>query len=175
MLATLVALLGAATIAVPLTRRFGLGSVLGYLLAGVAIGPAGLGLVSDIGQIADIASFGVVMLLFLIGLELRPKRLWVMRQSVFVLGSAQVVLCAAALAGLAHIAGVTWPGALVLGVGRAMSSTAIVLPMLAEADLLKSRAGRVRGAAVPGSGVHPAGGAGAVAGAAYAARSCSMA
>ena len=142
MLPTLVALLGAATIAVPLTRRFGLGSVLGYLLAGVAIGPAGLGLVSDIGQIADIASFGVVMLLFLIGLELRPKRLWVMRQSVFVLGSAQVALSAAALAGLAHLAGVAWPGALVLGAGLAMSSTAIVLPMLAEADLLKSPAGR---------------------------------
>ena len=142
MLATLVALLGAATIAVPLTRRFGLGSVLGYLLAGVAIGPAGLGLVSDVGQIADISSFGVVMLLFLIGLELRPKRLWVMRQSVFGLGSAQVALSAAALAGLAHFAGVAWPGALVLGAGLAMSSTAIVLPMLAEADLLKSPAGR---------------------------------
>ena len=72
MLATLVALLGAATVAVPLTRRFGLGSVLGYLLAGVAIGPSGLRLVSDVNQIADIASLGVVMLLFLIGLELRP-------------------------------------------------------------------------------------------------------
>ncbi|HEY2133532.1 MAG TPA: cation:proton antiporter, partial [Acetobacteraceae bacterium] len=92
MLATLVALLGAATIAVPLTRRFGLGSVLGYLLAGVAIGPSGLRLVSDVDQIADIASLGVVMLLFLIGLELRPRRLWVMRQAVFALGSGQVVL-----------------------------------------------------------------------------------
>ena len=106
MLATLVALLGAATIAVPLTRRFGLGSVLGYLLAGVAIGPSGLRLVNDVGQIADIASLGVVMLLFLIGLELRPKRLWVMRDAVFLLGSAQVALSAAALAGLAHLAGV---------------------------------------------------------------------
>ena len=90
MLATLVALLGAATIAVPLTRRFGLGSVLGYLLAGVVIGPSGLGLVSELDQIADIASLGVVMLLFLIGLELRPKRLWVMRRAVFALGSSQV-------------------------------------------------------------------------------------
>ncbi len=86
MLPTLVALLGAATIAVPLTRRFGLGSVLGYLLAGVAIGPSGLGLVSDVEQIADIASLGVVMLLFLIGLELRPRRLWVMRRAVFAPG-----------------------------------------------------------------------------------------
>jgi monovalent cation:proton antiporter-2 (CPA2) family protein len=142
MLATLVALLGAATIAVPLTRRFGLGSVLGYLLAGVAIGPGALGLVSDIDQIADIASLGVVMLLFLIGLELRPRRLWVMREAVFVLGAAQVVLSGAALAFLVHLAGLAWPGAIVIGAGLALSSTAIVLPMLAESDLLQSRAGR---------------------------------
>jgi monovalent cation:proton antiporter-2 (CPA2) family protein len=142
MLPTLVVLLGAATIAVPLTRRFGLGSVLGYLLAGVAIGPSGLGLVSDVEQIASIASLGVVMLLFLIGLELRPRRLWVMRRAVFALGSAQVVLSAAVLAILAHGIGTPWAGAIVLGTGLAMSSTAIVLPMLSEADLLKSRAGR---------------------------------
>jgi len=142
MLATLVALLGAATIAVPLTRRFGLGSVLGYLLAGVAIGPGALGLVSDVDQISDIASLGVVMLLFLIGLELRPRRLWVMRQAVFVLGTAQVLFSGAALAFLVHLTGMTWPGAIVIGAGLALSSTAIVLPMLAESDLLKSRAGR---------------------------------
>ncbi|MEA2790379.1 MAG: glutathione-regulated potassium-efflux system ancillary protein KefC, partial [Acetobacteraceae bacterium] len=142
MLATLVALLAAATIAVPLTRRFGLGSVLGYLLAGVMIGPSGLRLVSDIDQIADIASLGVVMLLFLIGLELRPRRLWVMRRAVFALGSAQVVLSAAVLAGLCWTVGVPLAGAVVLGAGLAMSSTAIVLPMLAERDLMQSRAGR---------------------------------
>jgi monovalent cation:proton antiporter-2 (CPA2) family protein len=142
MLATLVALLAAATISVPLTRRFGLGSVLGYLLAGVVIGPFGLRLVSDIDQIADISSLGVVMLLFLIGLELRPRRLWVMRRAVFAVGPAQVVLSGAALAVLAHIAGVPLAGAVVLGAGLAMSSTAIVLPMLAEADLLQSRPGR---------------------------------
>src|ERR1700710_1288184 len=133
MLSSLVALLGAATIAVPLTRRFGLGSVLGYLLAGVAIGPSGLRLVNDVNQIADIASLGVVMLLFLIGLELRPRRLWAVRQAVCALGSAQVVLSGAALAILAHLAGIPWAGAVVLGAGLAMSSTAIVLPMLAEA------------------------------------------
>jgi monovalent cation:proton antiporter-2 (CPA2) family protein len=142
MLATLVALLAAATIAVPFTRRFGLGSVLGYLLAGVIIGPSCLGLISDIDQITDIASLGVVMLLFLIGLELRPRRLWVMRRAVFVLGSAQVVITSAMLAALGHLAGVPWPGAVVLGTGLAMSSTAIVLPMFAEAGLLQSRAGR---------------------------------
>jgi glutathione-regulated potassium-efflux system protein KefB len=142
MLTTLVALLGAATVAVPLTRRFGLGSVLGYLLAGVVIGPSVLGLVSDVGQIADIASLGVVMLLFLIGLELRPRRLWVMRQAVFALGPAQVILSAAVLAVLAHQTGIAWTGAAVLGAGLALSSTAIVLPMFAEAELLPSRAGR---------------------------------
>ncbi len=142
MLPTLVALLAAATIAVPLTRRAGLGSVLGYLLAGVAIGPSGLRLVSDIDQIADISALGVVMLLFLIGLELRPKRLWVMRAAVFGLGTAQLVVSGALLAGLAHLAGVSWAGAAVLGAGLALSSTAIVLPMLAERDLLQSRAGR---------------------------------
>jgi monovalent cation:proton antiporter-2 (CPA2) family protein len=142
MLATLVALLAAATIAVPLTRRFGLGSVLGYLLAGGVIGPSGLGLVSDIGQIADIASLGVVMLLFLIGLELRPRRLWVMRRAVFALGSSQVAVTGAVLAVLTHMAGVAWPGAVVIGAGMAMSSTAIVLPMLAEVELLQSRPGR---------------------------------
>ena len=142
MLATLVALLAAATIAVPLSRRAGFGSVLGYLVAGVAIGPAGLRLVTDVGEIANIAGLGVVMLLFLIGLELRPQRLWVMRRAVFGLGTAQLVACGAVLAVLAHVAGVGWAGAVVLGAGLAMSSTAIVLPLLAERDLLQTRAGR---------------------------------
>ena len=142
MLTTLVVLLGAATLAVPLTRRAGFGSVLGYLLAGIAIGPACLRLITDVDQIASIASLGVVMLLFLIGLELRPQRLWVMRRAVFGLGAAQVAISGAALAALAHVAGVAWPGAIVLGAGLAMSSTAIVLPMLAERDLLTSPAGR---------------------------------
>jgi monovalent cation:proton antiporter-2 (CPA2) family protein len=142
MLPTLVALLAAATVAVPLTRRAGLGSVLGYLLAGVVIGPACLGLVTDVDQIADVASLGVVMLLFLIGLEVRPRRLWVMRKAVFGLGIGQLVLTAAALALLARFAGVAWSGAIVLGTGLAMSSTAIVLPLLAESGLLQSRSGR---------------------------------
>ena len=142
MLATLVALLAAVTIAVPLSRRAGFGSVLGYLVAGVAIGPAGLRLVTGVGEIANIASLGVIMLLFLIGLELRPQRLWVMRRAVFGLGTAQLVLCGAALAAMAHAAGIGWAGAVVVGAGLAMSSTAIVLPLLAERELLQSRAGR---------------------------------
>jgi monovalent cation:proton antiporter-2 (CPA2) family protein len=142
MLTTLVVLLAAATIAVPLTRRAGFGSVLGYLLAGIAIGPAGLRLITDVDAIASIASLGVVMLLFLIGLEVRPQRLWIMRRAVFGLGTAQVAITGAVLAALAHTAGIAWQGAIVLGAGLAMSSTAIVLPMLAERDLLTSRAGR---------------------------------
>ncbi len=142
MLQTLVTLLAAAAVAVPLSRRLGFGSVLGYLVAGVAIGRFGLRLVTDLGQIADVTALGVVMLLFLIGLELRPARLWVMRRSVFGLGGAQLAATAGVIAVLAHAAGMAWPGAVVLGVALAQSSTAIVLPMLGERDLLGSRAGR---------------------------------
>jgi monovalent cation:proton antiporter-2 (CPA2) family protein len=141
-LSTLVVLLAAAALAVPLTRGAGFGSVLGYLLAGIAIGPAGLRLVTDVDAIASIASLGVVMLLFLIGLEVRPQRLWVMRRGVFGLGTAQVAVTGALIAGLAHIEGISWQGSVVLGAGLAMSSTAIVLPLLAERDLLTSPAGR---------------------------------
>src|SRR3984957_14601418 len=119
MLATLVALLAAAALAVPLSRRAGFGSVLGYLVAGIAIGPAGLGLVTDVDQIADVSALGVIMLLFLIGLGGRPARLWVMRRAVFGLGTAQVAISAAALAALAHATGMNWTGAAVLGVGLA--------------------------------------------------------
>src|SRR5271167_2353608 len=142
MLGTLLALLAAAAVAVPLSRRAGFGSVLGYLLAGVAIGPTGLGLVTDVEQISQVSALGVIMLLFLIGLEVRPARLWVMRRAVFGLGAAQVALSAAALAALAHAAGMAWAGAAVLGVGFALSSTAIVLPMLAERELMTTPAGR---------------------------------
>ncbi|WP_158745064.1 monovalent cation:proton antiporter-2 (CPA2) family protein, partial [Acidisphaera sp. L21] len=142
MIATLVALLLASAICVPISRRLGFGSVLGYLVAGVAIGPMGLRLVSDVEQIATVSELGVVMLLFLIGLELRPQRLWVMRRSVFGLGAAQVVLSAAAITGLAYAADISWNGSIILGIGLALSSTAIVLPMLGERDLLGGRAGR---------------------------------
>jgi monovalent cation:proton antiporter-2 (CPA2) family protein len=141
-LSTLVVLLAAAALAVPVTRGAGFGSVLGYLLAGIAIGPAGLRLVTDVDAITSIASLGVVMLLFLIGLEVRPQRLWVMRRAVFGLGTAQVVVTGALIAGLAHAEGIPWRGSVVLGFGLALSSTAIVLPLLAERDLLTSPAGR---------------------------------
>jgi monovalent cation:proton antiporter-2 (CPA2) family protein len=142
LLLTLAILLTAAVVAVPLSRRAGFGSILGYLVAGVAIGPAGFRLVADVEEIREISELGVIMLLFLIGLELRPQRLWVMRRAVLGLGTAQVVLSAAALAGMVFLLGRSWPSAVTLGLGLALSSTAIVLPMLAERDLLGSSAGR---------------------------------
>ncbi len=142
MLETLAALLGATAIAVPITRRLGLGSILGYLVAGVVIGPSGLRLVTNVGQIASVSELGVIMLLFLIGLELRPHRLWILRKAVFGLGLGQMVPSALVLAALAHVAGVPWTGAAVIGAGLALSSTAIVLPMLGERNLLSSTAGR---------------------------------
>jgi CPA2 family monovalent cation:H+ antiporter-2/glutathione-regulated potassium-efflux system protein KefB len=142
MLQTLVPLLAAAVIAVPVSRRLGLGSIVGYLVAGVLIGPDGLRLVTDVAQIAGVAELGVVMLLFLIGLELRPHRLWVLRKAVFGLGLGQVVPSALLLAAAMTLAGVPAEGAVVLGTGLAFSSTAIVLPMLTERGLLSSAAGR---------------------------------
>src|SRR5919202_4969204 len=143
MLNTLAVLLAAAVLFVPLSRRLGLGSVLGYLVAGALIGPWGLRLVADVGEVARVSELGITMLLFLIGLELRPRRLWVMRRAVFVLGAGQVVATAALLAALIHAApGLAWPAAVVLGGGLALSSTALVLPLLAERELLGAVAGR---------------------------------
>jgi CPA2 family monovalent cation:H+ antiporter-2/glutathione-regulated potassium-efflux system protein KefB len=142
MLITLVILLAATVMAVPLSRRAGMGSILGYLGAGVVIGPSGLGLVSNVGQIADVSELGVVMLLFLIGLELRPHRLWILRKAVFGMGLGQMVPTAVLIAAVAHFFGLAWTGAGLLGIGLALSSTAIVLPMLGERNLLPSIAGR---------------------------------
>ena len=141
-LTTLVILLAAAVLAVPLVKRLGFGSVLGYLLAGLVIGPSGLHLVSDVESVAEVSELGVVMLLFLIGLELRPARLWVMRRAVIGMGGAQVAVSGAALAGLVHLAGLSWIPTIVIGSGLALSSTAIVLPILGERDLLATQAGR---------------------------------
>jgi len=142
MLPTLAILLATAVLLVPLSRRLGLGSVLGYLAGGALIGPSGLRLITDVGEIASVSGLGVVMLLFLIGLEVRPQRLWVMRRAVFVLGPAQVAVTTAVLAVAGHLIGLPWPAAVVVGAGLALSSTAIVLPLLAERDLLGSASGR---------------------------------
>ena len=142
MLATLVALLAATAIAVPLSRRLGFGSILGYLVAGAVIGPSGLRLVTDVGQITDVSELGVVMLLFLIGLELRPHRCGSSAAPCSAWASARCCRPRCCSPVLARLPGVDWAAAAVLGAGLALSSTAIVLPMLAERELLPSTAGR---------------------------------
>ena len=104
----IVTLLGAAVVAVPLFKRIGLGSVLGYLAAGLAIGPSGLGLMSDAQTIIHVAELGVVMFLFIIGLEMKPSHLWSLRGQIFGLGSMQVVLSSVLLTGVGIAFGFPW-------------------------------------------------------------------
>ena len=134
--------LAATVIVVPLFRRFRLSAVLGYLAAGVVIGPGGLALFRDVDNVLHFAEFGVVLLLFVIGLELQPSRLWVMRRSVFGAGLAQVLLTSAVLAAAAHALGQPWPAALVIAFALSLSSTALILQVLAERGELASRHGR---------------------------------
>jgi monovalent cation:proton antiporter-2 (CPA2) family protein len=135
--------LAAAVAAVPIARRLGMGAVLGYLLAGVAIGPFGLHLVPAASDdVLHAAEFGVVMMLFLIGLELRPAMLWRMRAAVIGLGGGQIAGTAVAIAAAAVAIGYGWRPALAAGLIVAMSSTAIVLQSLAEAGRLKTDAGQ---------------------------------
>ncbi len=124
--------LATAVLLVPLFRRWQLGAVLGYLTAGMLIGPQGLSLVGDVQTTLHFAEFGVVLLLFLIGLELQPARLWVLRRPVFGLGGAQVALTTLVLALAALFLGWSWQASLVTGFGIAMSSTALVIASLAE-------------------------------------------
>jgi monovalent cation:proton antiporter-2 (CPA2) family protein len=135
--------LAAAVVGVPVAKQLGLGSVLGYLLAGIAIGPHALGLVGGEGStVMHVAEFGVVMMLFLVGLELEPKLLWKLRRTVLGLGSAQVLVTAAlALAALTAL-GIPWNTAVAIGLTLAMSSTAIVLQSLNERSLLQTPGGQ---------------------------------
>jgi glutathione-regulated potassium-efflux system ancillary protein KefC/glutathione-regulated potassium-efflux system protein KefB len=132
----------AAVIAVPISQRLGFGAVLGYLVAGMAIGPSALAVVDDADAVLHFGEYGVVMLLFLIGLELKPQRLWTLRRQVFGLGGAQVVASALVLGLVAVIAGVDPGPAALAGIGLALSSTAFVLPMLAEKGELAQPHGR---------------------------------
>jgi glutathione-regulated potassium-efflux system protein KefB len=133
----------AAVLAVPVFRRFGLGAVLGYLFVGGVLGPYGFRVVADPSSTLAISEFGVVMLLFVIGLELSPQRLWVMRKQVFGIGGLQVALSAAILGGLALASGLGWKAALVVGLGLALSSTAVGLQILAERKALTTGYGRL--------------------------------
>ncbi|MGI9234110.1 MAG: cation:proton antiporter, partial [Woeseiaceae bacterium] len=132
----------AAIICVPISRRLGFGSVLGYLAAGIIIGPFGLRVVDDPEDILHFAELGVVFLLFIVGLELKPSRLWVMRNMVFGLGMAQVVLSAVAIAFVAWLSGFAANAAIVVGLILALSSTAFVLQLLAEKKQLGATHGR---------------------------------
>ncbi len=135
--------LAAAVVFVPLASRLRLGSVLGYLIAGCAIGPWGLHLVRDVESILHFSEFGVVLMLFLIGLELDPKRLFSMRRPVFGGGGLQLLACGGALALAALPSGLPWRGALVAGLALALSTTAIAVQTMRERGLIGSPTGRL--------------------------------
>ncbi|MBA3777314.1 MAG: cation:proton antiporter, partial [Betaproteobacteria bacterium] len=134
--------LGTAVIVVTLFRRLKLGAVLGYLAAGAIIGPWGFGFIAEAEATLSFAELGVVLLLFLVGLELEPSRLWALRQPVFGLGGAQVLATGIVLTGIALWLDLSWQAAIVIGLGLAMSSTAIVLAWLGERGELSSPSGR---------------------------------
>ncbi len=135
--------LTAAVISVPIAKRMGLGSVLGYLLAGIIIGPFVLGFAGNEGEdIMHFAEFGVVLMLFLIGLELKPSLLWKMRKSIFGLGGLQVLITTIIISIIAFLFKMEWPQAVTIGLIFSLSSTAIVLQSLSEKNLLNNNAGR---------------------------------
>ena len=134
-------ILVAGIVAVPLASRFGLGSVLGYLLAGMAISPLLRGLSVDVEALQVFAEFGVVMMLFIIGLEMEPRRLWAMRGKLFGLGGGQVVLTTLAIMAIALLDGNPWQTALAIGMILALSSTAIIVQTLTEKRLMNSEGG----------------------------------
>jgi len=133
--------LAAAVLAVPLARYLRLGAILGYLVAGLLIGPQVLGLVPESDAIPEVAELGVVLMLFLVGLELEPKRLWAMRRPIFGWGSVQLLGCAAALTAVGLCLGYPWRLTLVVSLGLAMSSTAVALAVMAERNLGRTTAG----------------------------------
>ena len=134
--------LAATVVAVPLFKRLKLSAVLGYITAGLVIGPWVLGVFTDVESTLHLAEFGVVLLLFVIGLELQPSRLWVMRHAVFGSGTAQVVLTTLGLAAAIHLAGQSWTTSLIVGFALSLSSTALILQVLAERNELPTRHGR---------------------------------
>lgn len=131
----------AVCVAVPLARRFRLGSVLGYLAAGILIGPFGLGFIDNPDQIMHFAEFGVVMMLFVIGLELEPEMLWRLQKAIIGLGGLQVVVTGGAFTAVGMMIGLSWQASLVCGMALALSSTALVMQILEEKQLLRTSAG----------------------------------
>ena len=140
-------LLLAAVLCVPITQRLGLGAIPGYLIAGVRVGPSCLKLVTNVDTLIGVSQWGVVMMLFIIGLELSPKRLWAMRNEVFILGTLQMLVCGLLLgvvfgAALRHLAGMEWQAAVLCGLSLALSSTAVALRLLDERQLTRTPLGR---------------------------------
>lgn len=142
LLLALFVLLAASVILVPLAKRLGLGTTLGYLAAGVLIGPYGLRFISDSDTVRAVAELGVVMMLFLIGLELQPSELWRLRNKVAWLGVPQIVLTAAIIAIIANVGGIAWETATVIGLALALSSTALAMQSIAQRDITKTDTGR---------------------------------
>ncbi|ATZ12936.1 glutathione-regulated potassium-efflux system protein KefB [Erwinia amylovora] len=133
----------AAVIAVPIAARLGIGAVLGYLLAGIAIGPWGLGFISDVQEILHFSEMGVVFLMFIIGLELKPSKLWELRRSIFGVGAAQVLLSAAVLGGILWLTDFSWQAATIGGIGLAMSSTAMALQLMRDKAMNRNESGQL--------------------------------
>jgi len=139
----IIILLIAAVVVVPVFQLARLGAVPGFLIAGVLVGPSGFGLISNVSEIGHFAEIGVVLLLFIIGIELKPHRLWLMRRLVFGLGAIQVMLTGAILAVLAYyLFDIPVRAAILVGPALALSSTAFVLQILAEQKLLNTQHGR---------------------------------
>lgn len=139
-----VVLLAAAVIAVPIFKRIGLGSVLGYLIAGLIIGPFGLAFFQDSTAILHIAELGIVMYLFVIGLEMQPSHLWSLRREIFGLGTLQIIICALALTGVGLLFGFTWQVAFIGAAGFVLTSTAIVMQLLGDrGDLTQPRGQKI--------------------------------
>ncbi|OTA15463.1 Inner membrane protein ybaL [Xenorhabdus vietnamensis] len=132
LLSASVVFLFAAVVAVPLAQKFNIGAVLGYLIAGIVIGPWGLGFIKNVDEILDFSELGVVFLMFVIGLELNPTKLWQLRRSIFGAGMAQVVLTALVLISLLYLANFVWQAAVIGGIGLAMSSTAMALQLMKD-------------------------------------------
>lgn len=133
----------AAVVAVPIAARLGIGAVLGYLLAGIVIGPWGLGFISDVDEILHFSELGVVFLMFIIGLELNPAKLWKLRRSIFGIGAGQVVFSALILGGLLMLTQFSWQAAVIGGIGLAMSSTAMALQLMREKGMNRSESGQL--------------------------------
>ncbi|EMS83758.1 monovalent cation:proton antiporter-2 (CPA2) family protein [Leptospira noguchii] len=142
LLINLIVFLSAAVISVPLFKRIGLGSVVGYLVGGTIIGPWGIGLITNVDSILHLSEFGVVLLLFLIGLELKPQRLWILRRPVFGLGGLQVVLTSLTFFTLLSFLGLEKRQAIVISISISLSSTAFALQVLGEKNELNTTHGR---------------------------------